>query len=80
MKMLSYLLLFSALSLSACKKKYCWECTTETTGAGTIAPQTVSYCDMTEDEIKDKEGTSTVQIAQGVKTVTATVSTSCQKQ
>lgn len=80
MKKLSYLLLCSALSLTACKKKYCWECTVVTTGAGTIDPRTENYCDMTESEIKGNEGTATVQVTQGGKTVTATTNTTCKKK
>ena len=80
MKRLSYLLLFSGLSLTACKKKYCWECTTETTGGATVTSATNTYCDITEDDIRDKEGTSTSQITTGVKTITVTNNTVCVKK
>ncbi len=80
MKRLSYLLLISILSLTACKKKYCWECITETIEGATIAPITASYCDITAKDIKDKEGRKTSEVLNGVKKVTITTNTTCIKK
>jgi hypothetical protein len=82
MRKLCYVLLAATISLAACKKKYCFTCTTEiTSGVSSLPPSTTQeYCDMTEDEIKDKEGTVNTTIQEGSKTIGVVQETTCVKK
>jgi hypothetical protein len=81
MKKLCYVLMVGTLCLSACKKKYCWTCTTETTGvSSTPETTTAEYCDYTEDDIKAKEGTVNTTTTVGTKPTAVTQTTTCAKK
>ena len=78
MKKLYYALLSGILIFSACKKKACYTCTIKNNVITT--PVTQDYCDMTEKEIKEKEGTITTTVESGGKMVTAEQTTTCIKK
>lgn len=81
MKKLCYVLLAASLPFTACKKKYCFTCTSEITSGVSSQPSTTQeYCDMTEDEIKEKEGTVNTTIQQGGKPIGVVQETTCVKQ
>lgn len=75
---LCYILLCSMLVLSACEKKACYTCTI--TNNVVTTPVTQDYCDMTEKEIKEKEGTIVTTIESGGKNVPVDQTTTCVKK
>jgi hypothetical protein len=79
MKKVVYLISFSILALGACKKKYCWECTTVQSGGATGSSNT-TVCDQTEEEIKSRIGSTTSVDSSGTKPIQIVSTTTCTKQ
>jgi hypothetical protein len=69
------------MSLAACEKKYCWNCTVTavaTGGAGSTVKSSYTLCDKTTDEIKEVE--SAGQSSFSGNGITSRATTSCTKQ
>jgi hypothetical protein len=79
MKKSLFITLVGLLMLTSCAKKYCWECTTVESGGGTDTTYN-TYCDMTEDDIQPKIGTTTAVDTSGTKPITINYTTTCEKQ
>ena len=86
MKKTLFLIFLVSASLTACKKKNCWKCTTkEVGGAATILPgsQATSkstVCDKTEEEIRqwEKDNTGTETYEENGQQYTLTATTICE--
>lgn len=78
MKKLLFVIAFATV-LPGCKKKFCWECTTVTSGGGTGTSKS-TYCDETEESIKNRIGTTTATDTVGGKLIQLVYETTCQKQ
>lgn len=78
MKNLIYITVAALLTLTACTKKYCWECTT-VEGGGGADTTFATICDQSEDEIKSRIGTYSSVDSSGSKPVYVTYTTTCEK-
>lgn len=80
------MMLIALVSLTSCKKKYCYQCSIVSTikggGANSIGTSQATYCDKTQDEINQiqKDGTRTATAISGGVVVTQSLVTSCNKQ